>query len=773
MRLHNGMLIPFRHFLIFTLFFISLNVKPILTTKRSISTIHTDKSLMPLAPSGHQTGAKFFNEGLKKVKEPEEITNNEPASDTNGHGTFASSIAAGNYVSGVSYFDYAKGTAKGIAPRAPDSSVQSYMGFTSTSHSVAIASFAAMEKGTLVVFAAGNHGPLFGTVDNGFPWVLTVGASTTNRWFAGILTLGNGLNITGWSLFPGTISSLQNLPLVQQMEVVTEANVSGTMLFSDNPTCLESEEFHCPCPIRDNAFDYSMDATPLATGAGFIDLNKALVPGLIYDSTPQHYVQEFRRTVTNVGEGKATYRVSVTAPHDSEVTVSPEKLEFKTKSRTVLSKMSTTKPSLKFPKFVSVEGSDIFSRSKPGIKFSLVSYNILAQEIRYLLRGMRFRFPLSESDSLSLCNVLCEKSSLLSPSHLPEVDEYDSFYKGNMMSNGYSSIYIQRSGQKRDGCGIFFKHDSAELILHENIEYNDLVDSIQDENLASDDTKDDKQASKNECVEPKNGKYVLFHGFNFLPYGAWRSRTQVSEQRSWDKGNENLSSTIDPSIIRVCFSPIWTSELDDSSIDIVFVNSALESTSQDRGDPNDPRVRLKRDCVGVMAAFKLKDSYSHVVIIANTHIYWDPEWADVKLAQAKYLLSRLSQFKTLVSDRFECKPSVVVAGDFNSTPGDKVYEYVVSGNTTSAPMPESLDDLPIPLCSVYASTRGEPTFTNCTPDFTDTLDYIFYSPSDHVKPVSILELPELDSPDVSGGLPNYSYPSDHLPIGAEFEISRT
>lgn len=40
-----------------------------------------------------------------------------------------------------------------------------------------------------------------------------------------------------------------------------------------------------------------------------------------------------------------------------------------------------------------------------------------------------------------------------------EVDEYDTFYKVNMESLGYSSIYIQRSGQKRDGCGIFFKAD--------------------------------------------------------------------------------------------------------------------------------------------------------------------------------------------------------------------------------------------------------------------------------------------------------------------------
>lgn len=150
----------------------------------------------------------------------------------------------------------------------------------------------------------------------------------------------------------------------------------------------------------------------------------------------------------------------------------------------------------------------------------------------------------------------------------------------------------------------------------------------------------------------------------------------------------------------------------------------------------------------------------------------DPEWADVKLAQAKYLLSRLALFRTLVSNRLECTPSVVVAGDFNSTPGDQVYQYLISGNSPLAPAVECLEDMPIPLCSVYAFTRGEPPFTNCTPDFTNTLDYILFSPTDNIKPVSFLELPELDSSDVVGGLPNYSHPSDHLPIGAEFEITR-
>ncbi|XP_024992001.1 carbon catabolite repressor protein 4 homolog 4 isoform X1 [Cynara cardunculus var. scolymus] len=199
-------------------------------------------------------------------------------------------------------------------------------------------------------------------------------------------------------------------------------------------------------------------------------------------------------------------------------------------------------------------------------------------------------------------------------------------------------------------------------------------------------------------------------------------------------------------------------------------NKEQGKTQGDLGDPNDPYVRLKRDCVGIMAAFKFKNPCQHYVIVANTHLYWDPEWADVKLAQAKYLLSRVAQFKKMVSEKFECTPSVLIAGDFNSVPGDKVYEYLLSGGSMVVPLPECSEDVPVPLCSVYAYTRGEPPFTNCTPGFTGTLDYILFSPSEGIEPVGYLELPVAESPDVKGGLPNYYHPSDHLPIGADFAV---
>ncbi|KAF4368362.1 hypothetical protein F8388_019079 [Cannabis sativa] len=364
-------------------------------------------------------------------------------------------------------------------------------------------------------------------------------------------------------------------------------------------------------------------------------------------------------------------------------------------------KPPTTTITPKIPKFFPIQQTPSPTNSHSVSTFTLVSYNILAQA--YVKSSY---FPHSPSPCLrwkarSQAVLTVLKNLGADFLCLQEVDEYESFYKANMEKNGYSSIYIQRSGQKRDGCGIFFKNDRAELILQENIDYNDLVNSIQNGSLLINEEQSDKKASDNRDSEVTSGN------------------------------------------------------------------------SQDRGDPNDPRVRLKRDCVGIMAAFRLKRPHSPIVIVASTHLYWDPAWADVKLAQAKYLVSRLAQFKALVSNKFNCSSSLFLAGDFNSIPGDKVYQYLNSCNKSSSSetVQEDLENIPIRLCSVYNITKGEPKFTNCTPDFTDTLDYIFFSPSDSIKPVSLLELPESDASDVVGGLPNSSHPSDHLPIGAEFEIS--
>lgn len=56
--------------------------------------------------------------------------------------------------------------------------------------------------------------------------------------------------------------------------------------------------------------------------------------------------------------------------------------------------------------------------------------------------------------------------------------------------------------------------------------------------------------------------------------------------------------------------------------DLSSGSSLKKGDSGDHGDLNDPYVRLKRDCVGIMTAFRLKGPFDHVVVVATTHLYW-------------------------------------------------------------------------------------------------------------------------------------------------------
>ncbi|WOL04931.1 hypothetical protein Cni_G13654 [Canna indica] len=140
--------------------------------------------------------------------------------DYNGHGTFTASIAAGSIVPDVSFHGLAAGVARGGAPRARlavykatwgngrgygsgnsatvlaaiDDAIHDGVDILSLSLVVEEYSFGALHavaKGITVVYAAGNVGPIPQTVANGSPWVITVAASTIDRSFPTMITLGN------------------------------------------------------------------------------------------------------------------------------------------------------------------------------------------------------------------------------------------------------------------------------------------------------------------------------------------------------------------------------------------------------------------------------------------------------------------------------------------------------------------------------------------------------------------------------------------------------
>ncbi|KAK4262691.1 hypothetical protein QN277_028223 [Acacia crassicarpa] len=169
-----------------------------------------------------------------------------PPFDHVGHGTHTSSTTAGGFVRNASVFDNAKGTAVGMAPYAhlamykvceedgcPESAILAGMdaavedGVDVLSLSlgglslpffkdpIALGAFSAVQQGVFVACLAGNSGPQIMTMSNEAPWILTVGASSTDRKIVAVAKLGNGALYEGQSVFqPKDFSSLTLLPLV-------------------------------------------------------------------------------------------------------------------------------------------------------------------------------------------------------------------------------------------------------------------------------------------------------------------------------------------------------------------------------------------------------------------------------------------------------------------------------------------------------------------------------------------------------------------------------
>jgi CCR4-NOT transcription complex subunit 6 len=169
----------------------------------------------------------------------------------------------------------------------------------------------------------------------------------------------------------------------------------------------------------------------------------------------------------------------------------------------------------------------------------------------------------------------------------------------------------------------------------------------------------------------------------------------------------------------------------------------------------DARTRLERDCVGSVAQLALRAAASPGaaaarLVVANTHLYWDPAFADVKLAQAEHMLRRIALFRSEAAARCGAQPPVVFGGDFNSLPASEVHALLTRQD--GAP----------PLRSAYAAATGaEPAYTNLTPDFTGTLDYLLVTPD-----VAVLAALETPGPGLGTGLPDAKHPSDHLPLAA-------
>ncbi|XP_029123817.1 subtilisin-like protease 4 [Elaeis guineensis] len=171
----------------------------------------------------------------------------ESVNDTNGHGTHVASTAAGNFVDDASVLGMAKGTAAGMAPKAHlaiykvcfkdgcglsdelkaiDQAIQDGVDVLSMSlggngtkrfdlDSIVRGSLSALSHGISAVAAAGNDGPMESSLSRDAPWVLTIGASSTDRRIRATVRLGDGTELVGESAYqPSLFNASGPWPIV-------------------------------------------------------------------------------------------------------------------------------------------------------------------------------------------------------------------------------------------------------------------------------------------------------------------------------------------------------------------------------------------------------------------------------------------------------------------------------------------------------------------------------------------------------------------------------
>jgi hypothetical protein len=248
-------------------------------------------------------------------------------------------------VQNASFFEYAKGEARGMAIKARiaaykicwsegcydsdilaamDQAIEDGVDIISLSvgasyaqayeyDSIAIGAFGAVQNGIVVSCSAGNSGPDAYTAVNVAPWILTVGASTIDRNFPADVILGDGRIFSGVSLYSGEPVGDTKYPLVYAKDCGSRYCYSGKLDASKVAGKIVI------CDRGGNARVEKGSAVKLAGGIGMIHTNTAengeelladshLIPATMVGQTAGDKIKEYVKsdsspTATIVFEG--------------------------------------------------------------------------------------------------------------------------------------------------------------------------------------------------------------------------------------------------------------------------------------------------------------------------------------------------------------------------------------------------------------------------------------------------------------------------------------
>ncbi|XP_065205235.1 protein angel homolog 2 isoform X2 [Planococcus citri] len=92
---------------------------------------------------------------------------------------------------------------------------------------------------------------------------------------------------------------------------------------------------------------------------------------------------------------------------------------------------------------------------------------------------------------------------------------------------------------------------------------------------------------------------------------------------------------------------------------------------------------LNRDNIGLIARLSPKNNPDRNIVFANTHLLFNPNRHDIKLAQVQILLAEIDRvaYRSSINNTNRYTPyhPVILVGDFNLKPFTHVYKFLVSG----------------------------------------------------------------------------------------------
>jgi len=246
---------------------------------------------------------------------------------------------------------------------------------------------------------------------------------------------------------------------------------------------------------------------------------------------------------------------------------------------------------------------------------------------------------------------------------------------------------------------------------------------------------------------------------------------------------------------------------------IIFSQEALNRPDM-KGEHDVYNRVMPRDHVAVVAFLENRQTGSRL-IVANTHLTWEPWYSDIKIVQVAIMMEYLAKLSEKYAQWAPCDPKdkqlyrfgkedsadgapapdapppapsmkydegtsipLLICGDLNSTRDSGVYDLITQGSLSNSHAELGNNNYgdftrhgmshPFSLKSAYGGI-GELPYTNYTPDFREAIDWVFYS-STTMQVTGVLGEVDQEHMRRVPGWPTHYFPSDHLALFMELSI---